>query len=192
MAKATTTIKQALHYQPQQAAWFAANQLLFNQVAAFYFDVIQAHEKVLALGKQEALCALERLTHPATTPTRSCLSPPSERTSRPCFAAPPSMPPWVLPDPSLLTSSAGEPANRRLSPVAKRSPIARQCHLVPGTRLCPFMRKVGKSARQTARKPSISQVRHADHHELGTAQEGMLRMDEPPSSMPTQLRLFAE
>jgi putative transposase len=63
MAKATTTIKQALHYQPQHAAWFAANQTLFNQVTAFYFDVIQAHEKVLELDSKEALTALERLTH---------------------------------------------------------------------------------------------------------------------------------
>src|SRR5438309_2089079 len=36
-AKATTTIRQGMHYQPEHAAWFAANQVLFNQVAAFYF-----------------------------------------------------------------------------------------------------------------------------------------------------------
>ena len=35
MAKATTTIKQVLNYQPAHAAWFAANQALFNQVVAF-------------------------------------------------------------------------------------------------------------------------------------------------------------
>ena len=63
MAKATTTIKQSLQYQPQHVAWFAANQHLFNQVAAFYFSVIQAHEHVLALESQEALTALEKLTH---------------------------------------------------------------------------------------------------------------------------------
>jgi len=50
MAKATTTIKQVLHYQPEHGVWFAANQALFNRVAAFYFEVIQAHEKVLALS----------------------------------------------------------------------------------------------------------------------------------------------
>ena len=44
-------------------AWFAANQNLFNQIAAFYFSVIQAHEKVLELGSKEALTALEKLTH---------------------------------------------------------------------------------------------------------------------------------
>src|SRR5260370_19721637 len=48
-AKATTTIRQAMNYQPEHAAWFAANQVLFNQVAAFYFEVIQAHEKILDL-----------------------------------------------------------------------------------------------------------------------------------------------
>jgi hypothetical protein len=66
MAKATTTIKQTLHYQAEHAAWFAANQTLFNQVTAFYFDVIQAHEKVLELNSQEALRALEQLTHATT------------------------------------------------------------------------------------------------------------------------------
>src|SRR5260370_28373768 len=63
MAKATTTIKQVLHYQDAHAAWFAANQVLFNQVVAFYFEVIQAHERVLDLSDKEALRALEKLTH---------------------------------------------------------------------------------------------------------------------------------
>ena len=63
MAKATTTIKQVLHYQPEHGVWFAANQALFNRVAAFYFEVIQAHEQVLALSHKEALTALEKLTH---------------------------------------------------------------------------------------------------------------------------------
>src|SRR5215469_7961219 len=63
MAEATTTIKQSMQYQPQHVAWFHATQALFNQVAAFYFSVIQAHEKVLELGSQEALTALEKLTH---------------------------------------------------------------------------------------------------------------------------------
>jgi len=62
-AKATTTIRQGMHYQPEHAAWFAANQVLFNQVAAFYFEVIQAHEKILDLKDQDALPALEKLTH---------------------------------------------------------------------------------------------------------------------------------
>jgi putative transposase len=63
MAKATTTIKQVLNYQPNHAAWFAANQTLFNRVAAFYFEVIAAHEKVLDLSNNDALRALEVLTH---------------------------------------------------------------------------------------------------------------------------------
>ncbi len=62
-AKATTTIRQVMHYQPEHAAWFAANQVLFNQVAAFYFEVIAAHEKILDLKDQDALPALEKLTH---------------------------------------------------------------------------------------------------------------------------------
>lgn len=66
MAKATTTIKQSLHYQAEHAAWFAANQTLFNQITAFYFEVIQAHEKVLELKTKDALTALEMLTHATT------------------------------------------------------------------------------------------------------------------------------
>jgi putative transposase len=63
MGTATTTIKQVLNYQPQHAASFVANQALFNQVASFYFDVIQAHEMVLDHPQKEALTILERLTH---------------------------------------------------------------------------------------------------------------------------------
>jgi len=63
MAKATKTIRQALHYPTQYAAYFAANQVLFNRVVAFYFDCIQAHEGLLTLTNKEALTALEKLTH---------------------------------------------------------------------------------------------------------------------------------
>jgi IS605 OrfB family transposase len=67
MAKATTTIRQMLNYCPDVQAYFAANQSLFNQVASFYFDVIQAHIKVLDLSNKEALTALEKLTHATET-----------------------------------------------------------------------------------------------------------------------------
>jgi len=63
MAKATTTIRQVLNYQADYAAWFAANQDLYNQTCSFYFGVIQAHEKVLDLSNKEALTVLEKLTH---------------------------------------------------------------------------------------------------------------------------------
>src|SRR5438034_9052167 len=63
MAKATITIRQSLQYHPAHADWFAATQQLFNKVAAFYFEVIQAHEGVLDLPTKEALTALEKLTH---------------------------------------------------------------------------------------------------------------------------------
>src|SRR5438067_13801048 len=63
VAKATTTLRQVLNYQPHHAAYFAATQALFNQVAAFYFQVIQAHENVLDLSNKDALTALEKLTH---------------------------------------------------------------------------------------------------------------------------------
>jgi IS605 OrfB family transposase len=63
MAKATTTIKQVLNLQAEHGAWFAANQTLFNRVAAFYFEVIQTYENVLDLSNKDALTALEKLTH---------------------------------------------------------------------------------------------------------------------------------
>jgi putative transposase len=63
MAKATITIRQSLNYQAEYAAYFAANQSLFNRVVAFYFEVIQAHEGVLDLPTKQALTALEKLTH---------------------------------------------------------------------------------------------------------------------------------
>src|SRR6266700_3825379 len=63
MAKATSTIRAALHYRTEHAYYFAANHALFNRVVAFYFEVIQAHEGMLALTNREALTALERLTH---------------------------------------------------------------------------------------------------------------------------------
>ncbi len=63
MAKAMTTIRQMLNYRPDVQAYFAANQSLFNRVASFYFDVIQAHAKILDLSNKEALTAMEKLTH---------------------------------------------------------------------------------------------------------------------------------
>src|SRR5437764_13040084 len=63
MVKATTTIKQGLNLSAEHGAWFCAHQALFNQVIAFYFDVIQAHEWVLELSSIRALTALEKLTH---------------------------------------------------------------------------------------------------------------------------------
>src|SRR5215470_11912199 len=63
MTKATTTIQQDLNHSTEQGVWFCAHQALFNQVVAFYFEVIQAHERVLELSSKEALTALEKLTH---------------------------------------------------------------------------------------------------------------------------------
>ena len=61
MAKATTTIRQILNHE--HGEWLHTNQALFNRVASFYFDVIQAHIKVLDFSNKEALTALEKLTH---------------------------------------------------------------------------------------------------------------------------------
>jgi hypothetical protein len=40
--------------------------------------------------------------------------------------------------------------------------------------------------------PSISDARHGDGNAPGTAQEGKRWMEERPSAIPTQLRLFNE
>ena len=63
MAKATTTIRHMLNHELVHGTWLHANHALFNRVAAFYFDVIQAHRTVFDLSDQEALTALETLTH---------------------------------------------------------------------------------------------------------------------------------
>ena len=63
MARATTTIKEALRYPQQYAHYFVENAALFNRVVAFYFEIIQRHEGVLDLTNKEALTALEKLTH---------------------------------------------------------------------------------------------------------------------------------
>ncbi len=63
MAKATKTIKQPLRYKATHAAWFVATKDLFNQIAAFYFQVIAAHPGILDLGAKDALTTLEQLTH---------------------------------------------------------------------------------------------------------------------------------
>ena len=63
MAKATITIRQVLNYESTHGEWLRANQALFNRVASFYFDVIQAHTGILDLSNKEALTALEKLTH---------------------------------------------------------------------------------------------------------------------------------
>ena len=60
MTKATKTILKRLNLRKPE--WFLETQKLFNQVAAFYFEVIQAHGKVLSLKNKDALTALERLT----------------------------------------------------------------------------------------------------------------------------------
>jgi len=59
----TKTFRFRLHRRPQDEGWFAGTARLYNQVAAFYFDVLQSHPGVLELSDKEALTALEQLTH---------------------------------------------------------------------------------------------------------------------------------
>jgi IS605 OrfB family transposase len=58
---ATKTIVRILEYRKPE--WFKETESLYNKVCAFYFEAIQAHEKVLGLNNQKALTALERITH---------------------------------------------------------------------------------------------------------------------------------
>jgi putative transposase len=60
---ATKTARQPLEYRPGLTEWFATTHILFNQVAAFYWQVLDAHPGVLELSSQEALTEVERLTH---------------------------------------------------------------------------------------------------------------------------------
>jgi putative transposase len=59
----TKTLRFRLARRPQADVWFGETQALFNQVASFYFDVIEAHPGVLECSDQEALTTLERFTH---------------------------------------------------------------------------------------------------------------------------------
>lgn len=60
----TKTFRFRLGDRPQAEIWFGKTQALFNRVAAFYFNVIEAYPGMLKLADdKEALTALERLTH---------------------------------------------------------------------------------------------------------------------------------
>jgi putative transposase len=67
MSRANKTICQQLEYRPEVAGWLEATQVLFNRIAAFYFEVISAHPETLELDEQAAISALERLTHATKT-----------------------------------------------------------------------------------------------------------------------------
>jgi len=43
MSRARKTIRQQLNYRPEIAGWFDETKTLFNQVVAFYFEVIEDH-----------------------------------------------------------------------------------------------------------------------------------------------------
>lgn len=62
-AHATKTLRQPLEHRPGVSEWFATTQTLFNTVAAYYWQVLDAHPAVLDLPTKDALTTLERLTH---------------------------------------------------------------------------------------------------------------------------------
>lgn len=63
MSQATKTLRQPLEHRPGVYTWFTTTQRLFNQVAAFYWQVLDAHPAVLELPAKDALTRLEQLTH---------------------------------------------------------------------------------------------------------------------------------
>jgi IS605 OrfB family transposase len=60
-AKINKTIKQNLECRFPE--WFELTEKLFNEVAAFYFEIILEHELILKLTNKKALTELERMTH---------------------------------------------------------------------------------------------------------------------------------
>ncbi len=60
MAIITKTINKKIEYRKPE--YFVATKMLFNQVAKFYFDVIQEHQYILELKQKSALTELEKLT----------------------------------------------------------------------------------------------------------------------------------
>jgi hypothetical protein len=60
----TKTLRCRLGYHPQANVWFVVTEALFNHVAAFHFEAIEAHPGVLEHSdNKETLTALARLTH---------------------------------------------------------------------------------------------------------------------------------
>src|SRR2546421_4982261 len=121
LAKATKTIRQALHYPPQYAAYFAANQVLFNLVVAFYFEVIQAHEGILALKNKGPSRPWRNSRIQRSPPQiRSCHSPISRQISLLCSDALLSMPRSARLAPSSPLSTNGEHVRRNTKPNKRR------------------------------------------------------------------------
>lgn len=60
MAKTTKTINKKIEYRKPE--YFVATQELFNQVAKFYFGIIQEHQYILELDPQLALREMEIIT----------------------------------------------------------------------------------------------------------------------------------
>jgi len=63
MASTTKAVKLKLYRRPETDRYFLVTKELFNQVVSFYFEVIQAHEKILEYPNKQALTILEKLTH---------------------------------------------------------------------------------------------------------------------------------
>jgi len=75
MAKAATTIRQALHYQPAHSSNIAATHDLYNLVAALFFASIAMHEQILELSNKESLSPWNSSPiQPKTTPVQECHS----------------------------------------------------------------------------------------------------------------------
>jgi IS605 OrfB family transposase len=74
-------------------------------------------------------------------------------------------------------------------PITQEKPPARR---VRSGRVVKATGVIVSQEAQSRKQPSLARARHGDRHEHGTAQEGSLWMDERPTSLPSQLRLFSE
>jgi hypothetical protein len=222
MAKATTTIRQMLTYRAEHAAWFAANQTLFNQVVAFYFEVIAFEhlgnlkpEKGKYSRRSNAKRAywmkgrIFRYAKYKAWNERIITSRVSPRnTSRECARCHAPVVRYAQGQPEEGCTN-GAPlvlckdcqmrghADRNASLVIGQRLIHRyqEKPQAPLSRTERSVKAGGVSGSQDAKnrkQPSIAKERCGERNGHGTAQEGTLWMDERPASIPTQLRLFNE
>jgi hypothetical protein len=132
--KAQKTIRQRIEYRPGVSDWFETTQVLFNQLVAFYFAVIQAHALVLNLPNRQTLTALERLTH-ATTGHPHPVMPLSDVAGNVpvVFRRAAINAGWAWPAPSTQTSNAGTRAKPGPRPKGVDSTSAPRFLRAPGT-----------------------------------------------------------
>ena len=137
MAKATMTIRQTINYRSGVQAYFAANQVLFNRVASFYFDVIARSQT--SQTKKPSPHWKNSLTRQRLILIQSCLFPRLGRTFQRCLGVLPSMRLSVLLVRSPLTWHVGRSTKRKQRLRAKSAMSVHPFRHALGTNLLPSM-----------------------------------------------------